>query len=290
MGGFAGLKGLVTRGGFRLIDCVAYVSRTPQLFKFSPKNLRKFKLPRPRPSHRGKESTITNKVPSKIRRTWRNRCCDDVDIVFIEAFVLFVHVVQTNTLSTLSQNVCPVPVYRWIIDVGIPCATYLIALFCARTHTTGPTLKRRRSVNKGRRWRRSSGVNLKNSLSFPLLLRPFYLAWRGISRASSDEGDEDEEEKEEEELSFLSVYLSAQRNPRQSRWLQFLWSPRRVFEFLNNSGSSGVGENGACAVGFSGNTRRIFWPSTGEKLGPPVRATCAMLERSTTLIISWYVE
>ena len=39
-----------------------------------------------------------------------------------------------------------------------------------------------------------------------------------------DEGDEDEKEekKEKEEVSFLSVYLSAQRNPRQSRWLQFL--------------------------------------------------------------------
>lgn len=144
------------------------------------------------------------------------------------------------------------------------------------------------------------GVNLKNSLSLSSSSTLLLSVARNLAclfvllflfLVFVDEGDEDEkEEKKEEEVSFLSVYLSAQRNPRQSRWLQFLWSPRRVFEFLNNSGSSGVGENGACAVGFSGNTRRIFWPSTGEKLGSPVRATCAMLERSTTLIISWYVE
>lgn len=144
------------------------------------------------------------------------------------------------------------------------------------------------------------GVNLKNSLSLSSSSTLLLSVARNLAclfvllfllLLLVDEGDEDEkEEKKEEEVSFLSVYLSAQRNPRQSRWLQFLWSPRRVFEFLNNSGSSGVGENGACAVGFSGNTRRIFWPSTGEKLGSPVRATCAMLERSTTLIISWYVE
>lgn len=141
-----------------------------------------------------------------------------------------------------------------LFHVGIPRATYLIALFRARTHTTGPTLKRRRSVNEGR-WRRSSEARGKFEKLLSLLLPPFYLAWRGISRASSSSSSccsspSSPWSTRRRRRSFLSVYLSAERNPRQSRWLQFLWSPRRVFEFLNNSGSSGVGENGACAVGF----------------------------------------
>lgn len=76
------------------------------------------------------------------------------------------------------------------------------------------------------------GVNLKNSLSLSSSSTLLLSVARNLAclfvllflfLVFVDEGDEDEkEEKKEEEVSFLSVYLSAQRNPRQSRWLQFL--------------------------------------------------------------------
>lgn len=76
------------------------------------------------------------------------------------------------------------------------------------------------------------GVNLKNSLSLSssstLLLSVarnlaclFVLLFLFLVFVAFVDEDE-KEEKKEEEVSFLSVYLSAQRNPRQSRWLQFL--------------------------------------------------------------------
>lgn len=85
-----------------------------------------------------------------------------------------VRVWQTNTLSTLSPVfACLSLNYRQsLFHIGIPHATYLIALFCCRTHTTGAMLKRKRSV-KRERWRRSSerpGVNLKKSPYFLFLL------------------------------------------------------------------------------------------------------------------------
>lgn len=77
------------------------------------------------------------------------------------------------------------------------------------------------------------GVNLKNSLSLSssstLLLSVarnlaclFVLLFLFLVFVAFVDEDEKEEKKEKEEVSFLSVYLSAQRNPRQSRWLQFL--------------------------------------------------------------------
>lgn len=79
------------------------------------------------------------------------------------------------------------------------------------------------------------GVNLKNSLSLSSSSTLLLSVARNLAclfvllfllLLLVDEGDEDEKEEKkeekEEEVSFLSVYLSAQRNPRQSRWLQFL--------------------------------------------------------------------
>lgn len=72
------------------------------------------------------------------------------------------------------------------------------------------------------------GVNLKNSLSLSSSSTLLLSVARNLAclfvllflfLVFVDEGDEDEKE---EKVSFLSVYLSAQRNPRQSRWLQFL--------------------------------------------------------------------